>query len=292
MIFLDQDQEKSFQANGFLKLEMFNSDELSSLEVFLNSLAPKDHFDPIQPPGFHCTSLSDDVAYKTSALSGLKIIFEKKCYAILDDYRFLTGNIYTKPAGKGEVVIHQNWPTTRDLKDTTISIWAPLADTNELNGTLHVIPGSHKLLDYIEEMNVPSYVDSFSKELLDGDYFESQEIRRGEALIFCDSLLHYSPKNSSDLNRVVFHAEMVPKHSETVVYKFRPENPHQFEVYEAGMDFYMNHSVLTLLEEPPLKKLEIINNPNKQISFVDFTKMLKKRKERKGLLKWWTDFFK
>jgi ectoine hydroxylase-related dioxygenase (phytanoyl-CoA dioxygenase family) len=70
--------------------------------------------------------------------------FEQEYNNVLADYKPIIANFIRKKTDGGEVPLHQNWAFVEETKYTSVSIWCPLVDSTVENGTLQVVPGSHK----------------------------------------------------------------------------------------------------------------------------------------------------
>ena len=88
----------------------------------------------------------------------------------------------------------------------SLVFWIPLQEVNEINGALHVIPGSHKFshqvaFDY-NAINAKRSANYF--EILDVDSLVRQKgeircpLRLGECLVFHSKLIHKSGINMSN----------------------------------------------------------------------------------------------
>ncbi len=93
------------------------------------------------------------------------------------------------------------WPNTRPK----LSVWIPLDDTTAENGTLTVVPGSHKR-DWKMVRHAPDKGE-FHNSIDDGDWKDGDmvtcEIKRGSAIIFSDRLVHASTENTAGKDRYV-----------------------------------------------------------------------------------------
>lgn len=93
------------------------------------------------------------------------------------------------------------WPNTRPK----LSVWIPLDDTSAENGTLTVVPGSHKR-DW-RMVRRPPEKGEFHNAIEDGDWKEGDvvtcAIKRGSAIIFSDRLVHASTANTAGKDRYV-----------------------------------------------------------------------------------------
>jgi hypothetical protein len=83
-----------------------------------------------------------------------------------------------------------------------VTVWTALTDTNEINGCLVIVPGSHTrgVLDHRASAGNP-----FLREV-DGDGAVPVHLAAGEAVIFSGMTLHGSGPNRSDAVRVGMHA--------------------------------------------------------------------------------------
>ncbi len=91
------------------------------------------------------------------------------------------------------------WRNTRPK----LSVWIPLDDATAANGTLTVVPGSHKKDWRMVKMGLPS--GDFQYEVTGGDWREGDvvtcAIKRGTAIIFSDRLVHGSTPNTAGQDR-------------------------------------------------------------------------------------------
>jgi hypothetical protein len=83
-----------------------------------------------------------------------------------------------------------------------VTVWTALTDTDEVNGCLVIVPGSHTrgVLDHRASAGNP-----FLREV-DGDGAVPVHLAAGEAVIFSGMTLHGSGPNRSDAVRLGMHA--------------------------------------------------------------------------------------
>lgn len=91
------------------------------------------------------------------------------------------------------------WRNTRPK----LSVWIPLDDATAENGTLTVVPGSHKKNWNMIKMGLPS--GDFQYEINGTDWREGDvvtcAIKRGTGIIFSDRLVHGSTANTAGRDR-------------------------------------------------------------------------------------------
>ncbi|MBW7895782.1 MAG: phytanoyl-CoA dioxygenase family protein [Opitutaceae bacterium] len=91
------------------------------------------------------------------------------------------------------------WRNTRPK----LSVWIPLDDATAQNGTLTVVPGSHRRDWRIVKMGTPS--GEFQYEITDADWRDGDvvtcNIKRGTAIVFSDRLVHGSTANTAGKDR-------------------------------------------------------------------------------------------
>ncbi|MCX6525659.1 MAG: phytanoyl-CoA dioxygenase family protein [Actinobacteria bacterium] len=282
-MFNDESLDAAFWANGFVKVPLLSVEEMSSLRGNFAELSPTDGFDPrnLENPRceYHCTFLDPNLEYRKQSDHLVRTAMGEQIKAVLPGYRILTSNVYVKPAGTGRFEIHQNWPTIEDIDIPTVTVWAPLQDTGFKNGTIRVVPGGHRIFPDIAAATSDRFFDDFETELIE-TYLEPVNVAAGEALIFDDSLLHWSSDNLSENPRITFQIEMVPQDAQTVLWIRNPEDPTQFDLWEAATDFWLEYDMESVLGRPEgLKFLGTRPNPNQHLSLAEFDARLQRADE-------------
>lgn len=91
------------------------------------------------------------------------------------------------------------WRNTRPK----LSVWIPLDDATAANGTLTVVPGSHKKDWNMVKIGLPS--GDFQYEINDNTWKEGDivtcNIKRGSIIVFSDRLVHGSTRNTAGQDR-------------------------------------------------------------------------------------------
>ncbi|MGB3409636.1 MAG: phytanoyl-CoA dioxygenase family protein [Microthrixaceae bacterium] len=243
---------------GFIKVQMLDESELGAFNDEFDQLKPDDKWAPdgtgLNRSSYHCTFLDTNKEYKRQAQDLIRRVFQPKVDVFMADYRILTSNLYVKQPGVGRFQIHQNWPTTIDLSITTLTVWCPMHDVDETNGTLRVVPRSHKILPDVATPQLPPFFADFEDALIDR-YLEPVTLLAGEALIFDDSLLHWSSENLSDKPRRAVQIETLPSEETAVLYHLDERGPEpQWEVFEVDDDFFVDHSIDMVIGRPSTQR--------------------------------------
>ena len=275
-LFYDDLIEAGFHENGFVKVPMLNNKELELLLSRLSDLKPHDNFWPKdRRSDYHCTFLDTNEDYKFKANKLISEVFTPHINKILSGYSILNGNFYIKQPGGGRFEIHQNWTFTPEVKYTIFTVWCPLVDIDTFNGTIELVPGSHKITRDIACVNVDYYFKNFEDALVD-HYLKPVDLKAGEAIIFDDSLIHYSSQNNSRHPRLAIQIETIPEEMTPVIYYFNKDKPDLgFEVFEVNFDFFIENNINTMKNRPSkLKSLGFIKNPNRPLDEEEFIRIL------------------
>jgi hypothetical protein len=153
---------------------------------------------------------------------------------------------------------HQDYSIVDERRHRSLYFWIPLVDVDARNGTMHVVPGSHRFGNDVRARSVPAKFSSL-EDLIEA---HAVEIRAsaGELLITDGAVVHFSPPNRGSATRVAVHGILKPS-AAPLVYFFRDDStPEGFaEMYEVSIDEYLSatHSgrpgsaCLGLRELPP-----------------------------------------
>lgn len=270
---------------GYVQTPLLSPTEVSHLLEGIARLRPADGFDPsgkdgIRSSTYHCTFIDTNVDYKRAATQLITDTFARHVEELLQNYRILNCSFYVKPPGKGEFEIHQNWPATDRMSETTLTIWCPLVDVDLENGTLQVVEGSHKIVPDIACATAPPFFSGFTDALLE-KYLKPIPLKAGEALIFDDSLIHYSTANNSTTARFAIQILVIPKQSQPCLYYLNPQRPELgFEKIAVDSQFFIEHTLKDVLTRPPhCASLGFIENPNSALTEEEFAAKLKQGAE-------------
>src|SRR5436190_191736 len=272
-ILADVELQNQFLSRGYVKVPLLSGSEVDYLLEQLAKLRPDDNFAPDRPYAtYHCSFLDTNLEYKRQTFDLIRPVFAPHIDRHLIDYRLLNSNFYVKPPGTGEFVVHQNWPAITDLADTTVTIWCPLGDVVESNGAIQVVEGSHKIVPHIEAPNSSPYFENFTDALID-KYLKPVPMSAGEALVFDDSLIHWSARNTSDQPRIAIQALCIPIDATPAF--FCKTDDTQFELIHADSEFFLQHSPQDMYSRHPnWRSVGFIDNPNRSISESEFELLL------------------
>ena len=104
----------------------------------------------------------------------------------------MPNNLGTRRAEK-----HIDYPTHRG-SGNAVTIWFPLQDTNKNNGSLKIIPKSHKIKTWSGSIKKNTVM---KKDLSKKDYAKNLidiNIKLGQILVFSQFLIHESGENFSN----------------------------------------------------------------------------------------------
>lgn len=285
----DSGLEDELLDTGYVRVPMLDGPELAEAVAAFEQLRPDDRFEPdgtgLNRSSYHCTFLDTNLEYKRTTQELITRIFQPKIDAVAVDYRILTGNFYVKMPGKGRFQIHQNWPTTEDLSVTTLTLWCPLHDTNEANGTLRVVPGSHKIVPDVATPQRPPFFAAFEDELI-ADHLVPICLKAGEGLLFDDSLVHWSSENRSDRPRRAVQIEAVPAEVQPVLYHLdETASPPRWELFDVDGRFFIDHSIDQVIGPPSGLRLRgMAPYVNRELTLAEFTDLLRRGPEiRRGV---------
>jgi len=282
-IFTDDSLQAEFDRTGFCRVPMLSAEEAQAMLEGMENLRPSDGFKAIGT-GWHITFLDKSKEYKQEADKFIRKVFEPHIARHLQGFEILTTNFHIKPPGGAELNVHQNWPHLTDLTDTTVTVWCPLVSVDEINGTLHVVPGSHKILPHIEGPMAPGYFRDIEKSVI-AKNSQAVRLQAGECCVFDDGLLHWSPQNTSDKPRIAVQCLCAPKGAQTVFYHFDPAHPERFEMIEVDHTFYSQSDISDLVTRPAhWKSLGFVANKNRFINGDEFEDLLKRGPEIRSAL--------
>jgi non-haem Fe2+, alpha-ketoglutarate-dependent halogenase len=203
---LTQEQQKFFQANGYLigLPPIFTREEMKTHNEKMNKLAellgPGETFKDIRE--WHETSRwMFDIGMNPDILDLVEGILGP-------DFYLWASNFFAKaPRTKETVGWHQDayyWPME---PHHSVTVWLAFTDVDEDNGAMKIVPGSHEAGVIEHQRYNADETDSVLTLLLERGTFKEDTavslcLRAGEVSMHDDRAVHGSPANPSDRPRV------------------------------------------------------------------------------------------
>lgn len=244
----DQGLNEEFIKNGYVRVPFLSADEVRELkDLFFSTLpssggqimAGETGVDGSPFITYDFTFIDKNPEYKRQVFDLIVSRFRPHMDKLLADYKPLIANYIRKKTDNGEVPLHQNWAFADERKCYTVSIWCPLVDSTVENGTLQVVPGSHKKFGEIRGPMIPWELDGIKHEIID-KYLVPLETKAGDCVILDDSIVHYSAINKTNDLRLAIQLICIPSELPSIHYHMNPgASMSDVQVLEVDHDFYM-----------------------------------------------------
>jgi hypothetical protein len=245
----DPELEKEFQKEGYVVIDFMPHEKAEVLkQKFFETLPASAGQITATETGFEMDEITYDFTFIDKNPEYKELVYnvitsELNAYKdkFLNNYEVIIANYIRKtPEKGGEVPLHQNWAFADEKKCCTVSIWIPLVDATIANGTLQVVPGSHKRFGQFRGPLVPWELEGI-KNIIIEKYLKPIEIPVGKAVILDDSIVHYSAPNRTNELRLAIQLICIPSELPSIHYHKNPTAQNsKIEVLKVDREFYMH----------------------------------------------------
>jgi ectoine hydroxylase-related dioxygenase (phytanoyl-CoA dioxygenase family) len=195
-VFRNESHQEQFERDGYIILPFYNAEEIAQLKQLYQDIQPKEY------EGFFPSTFSSDKDYRAKADVEIRRYCERSVAELLQDVKVICGCfIVKKSLPESAMCVHQDMTLVDESIYTGINIWVPLIDLNDTNGTLEVLPGSHRIFPTYRGSTIPGIYDDCNEEVK--KYLVKIYPKAGEAVFFDQSIIHFSRANESGQERVV-----------------------------------------------------------------------------------------
>ncbi|CAB4687981.1 unannotated protein [freshwater metagenome] len=247
--------------DGFVRLGVVLSEEevARGQEIFAEAARRMNH--PIGDAWFH-TILIPEEDVRTFINEELEVLLAPKIAEVIDQEQLELMRLdfsVKPPSTLDEPGPHQDYAIVDERIATSIYAWIPLVDMDEFNGTLHVVPGSHRYTNLIRSLHVPStFNEVLNSVRAAGLRFDCVA---GELILMVSGIIHYSPHNSSDQVRLAAHGILAPSKIPLQFYFADDQTPEgKVECYEFDLEGYV-HQLHQGRPDPSVKPTQIVDRP-------------------------------
>lgn len=247
-IFNDEKLNSSFIEQGYVVVDLLTAGQLAILQ----ELYEQEQFPPTGD--FYLTIWKDEPAHRLMIHQKVQQIISSSYQHILNNYKPVITSFAVKKSGQDSAWHpHQDDTFVDEKQFVSLSIWIPLIATNGSNGTLRVLPGSHRQYSGPRSPNIPQpfkdRMDDIAAALIDID------LKPCQAVVFDHRLVHGSRQNNSDRPRVAAVSVFIPEEADlTYLYLDKSSNPHMIKQYAISERYYL---------EAPLGEYSIEPGPDK-----------------------------
>lgn len=284
-VFKDSALESEFQEKGYAVIPFLSAEEIDFLKAMFfetinqsggPKIGPNVDFQTQSEISYDFTFIDNNIEYKQKVFDIITSTFNNKANNYLLNYKPIIANYIRKKEGGGEVPMHQNWAFVDEEKYTSVSIWVPLVDSNEENGTLQMVEGSHKRFGRYRGPMVPWELRDLKAQII-SHHLTPMNVKAGQAVILDDSIVHYSDINKTQGLRLAIQLIMIPEAANSIHYHLdKEEDPNTITQYETTVDFYTNFH--PWLKPKGLKALKQIPFTDRKFSYEEFLEGLQKKR--------------
>lgn len=210
-VFKDPTLAARFDRDGYIILPLLEDEQLS-FALSLYHTFPNNVNNT-----FDSSSFQEDTAAKTILNEQINQEIHASINEIFKNYKPLGSSFLTKRSGDDSIMpIHQDWTVVDENKYASITCWIPLVDTNQSNGAIQIIPGSHKFSNALRSPSLSVSFENCYTELL--PFLETLNLKAGEAFIFNHALMHASHINQSGKDRIALTYGLTHKDAQLFMY--------------------------------------------------------------------------
>lgn len=232
-VFKQTHLQQQLNNEGFVIVDFLNAEEVTNL---LN-LHHNKHSENIK--GFYTSTFSKDVVYRREVDSLIQQSMQRGLESYFENYRVHCGSFIIKAADeKSSLKLHQDMTLVDESKFTGINIWIPLIDLNKQNGAIEILPKSHRIFKTYRGASLPDIYDGV--EPLVHQLLKPCYLKAGQAIIFDQSIIHFSPANTSNVARPVINTFITHKDAEIRICYWDKTKQNEIEIFEQAPDFMVN----------------------------------------------------
>jgi ectoine hydroxylase-related dioxygenase (phytanoyl-CoA dioxygenase family) len=229
-IFREQELQEQFHENGYVIVPLLTEEEISELLQLYQDCYPEG----VQ--GFFTTTFANDVAHRERVNRSIQAFCSNRIKELFEHYKILFSSFIVKaPGEKSELILHQDMTLVDERYYSGINIWCPLIDLNEKNGAIQLLPKSHRFFNTYRGSSLPDIYDNVVPELK--KLLQPCYLKAGEAVIFDQSIIHYSPPNLSDKERPAINTFVAHKEAVIRICYWDKEREGEVEIFEQEDNF-------------------------------------------------------
>lgn len=246
-IFRNPTQQSQFEADGFLKITLLETSDIEALNTLF-----KKHF-PNPSQDFFSSSYENDFPLKKEISKAIGNIILPRLEKVFVNYTWFGSAFLSKGNGsRSEMPMHQDWTIVDETRFLALNIWTPLQETNEQNGTLEVIKGSHRWHTVLRAPTLPFYFNGYQNQLK--QCLTPIPALPGEAVVLNQAVIHYSKPNTTNTIRAAITTGIKTAGAPMLFHYWNKNKPEEIEQFRMDDDFLNSFTEFhqTIFKRPAL----------------------------------------
>ena len=232
-VFKDAGLQDQLNHNGFVVLDFLNEEETEALLELYNAKHPEG------VNGFYTSTFATDTDYRKEVDAAIRFRMQRSLEHYFSDYKVHCGSFIVKGADEKSVLkMHQDMTLVDESVFTGINIWIPLIDLTTENGAIEVLPRSQRLFKTYRGASLPDIYDGMEARV--HQVMTPLYLKKGQAVIFDQSIIHYSPANRSGKVRPVINTFITHQDAGIRICYWDKTTPNEIELFEQDPDFMVN----------------------------------------------------
>ncbi|MFN8236835.1 MAG: phytanoyl-CoA dioxygenase family protein [Chitinophagales bacterium] len=237
--FLDDKNKQFFKENGYVVIKGVVTD--TAIGYILEAYKQLSSYEGFYESDGFITSANYGIAIQQEihkTLSKVSVDVLPKIFDIRKiHYNLLNVLVLKFCKDKKEFFPHQDVPLVEESKGNTIFAWIPTTDIDDQNGSLLVLPGSHKHFRWQrthDQGNSP--LKNIHDEIL--KHMIPVFLSKGDLILFDNSLIHASAPNRTNEVRIAMNTGIAPKNLPLINYKLIDKDKNNIEKYFIDEQFW------------------------------------------------------
>lgn len=200
-VFKDEKLQERFEQDGYVKLKLFTSEQLSKLRSYYDTVR-QPHEAAIQNPSLYSSVDTGNSELLINLDKLVKGMIMEQVDSVFKNYQTLISNYLVKESGDNtELMPHQDLSFVNEPEECSFNVWIPLQETNSKSGQLRILKGSHRIREMLRV--VPEYPRPFVRfQDTIRELFTDIETTIGECVVINHSVVHGSTVNLTGQPRV------------------------------------------------------------------------------------------
>ena len=231
--------QAEFESIGYTIVDLISPEAAADLLA----LAQEVHDAPPEDKVWESDFYSHDLEVKRRVADAIKSTVQPAIDLHLVDHETIIQNFVVNwPGQGGGLGLHQHSSITDEEQFRAAVVWLALTETCLENGTLNVVPKSHRVLGQHKAERTPEWFEGIHEHLLD-HHLETVVLKPGQALVFDNAVLHNSFSNITDQPRMTAVIAIAPRAAQLRYYDYVDDGT--VRIYELEPTFFLDKVAAT-----------------------------------------------